>query len=124
MDKEIIGQILGGIAVVLGFLSYQVKTSRKLLIIQTAVCITFSLHYLLIDAISGFALNSIGIIRNLAYANRDKKFLKSKAVPVIFAFVMGLIGVLTWQNIASLLIVLGLVINTICLSLKNPQSIR
>ena len=124
MDKELIGQILGGIAVILGFLSYQVKTSRKLLIMQTAVCVTFSLHYLLIGAISGFALNSVGIIRNLVYANRDKKVFKGNAVPVIFAIIMGTIGVLTWQNIASLLIVLGLVINTACLSFKNPQNIR
>ena len=124
MEWEIIGQIFGFIAVVLGFISYQVKTKEKLMVVHTATCVVFCLHYLLIGAISGFALNCVGFVRNLCYANKDKKFLNHKSVPVIFAIIMGIMGIITWQDERSILIVLGLIINTYCLSFKNPQNIR
>jgi len=124
MEWEIIGQIFGFVAVVLGFISYQVKTKEKLMVVHTATCVVFCLHYLLIGAISGFALNCVGFVRNLCYANKDKKFLNHKSVPVIFAIIMGIMGIITWQDERSILIILGLIINTYCLSFKNPQNIR
>lgn len=37
----IIGQILGFVAVLLGFLSYQVKTDKRLLVLQIATTLVF-----------------------------------------------------------------------------------
>ena len=37
---------------------------------------------------------------------------------------MGLSGVVSWQGYASLFVIVGLVINTLCLSLTDPQKIR
>ena len=73
----IIGQILGVVAIALGFLSYQMKTQKQLLMMQTATSLVFCLHYLLIGAPSGMAMNVICIFRNLAYFYRNKKQSKS-----------------------------------------------
>lgn len=121
---NLLGQILGFVAVVLGFFNYQMKNPRQIIIVQLATCVVFCAHYLLIDAISAFALNAVGIIRNIIYMNRDKKLFSSKAVPVILAAVMGVMGILSWQNYTSLFVIAGLVINTYCLSFKNAQNIR
>lgn len=120
----LIGQILGGIAVVLGFLSYQTSTAKKLLAIQTATCVVFCAHYLLIGAYSAFALNAVGIVRNVVYYHKDKKFFSGKLFPILFAVIMAILGALSWQGLYSLFVIVGLVVNTLCMSLSDPQNIR
>lgn len=121
---KITGQFLGFVAVVLGFISYQVKSAKSILILQTLTCVVFSAHYLLIDAISAFVLNAVGIVRNIIYFHKDKKIFSYRFYPFAFAVIVFVLGILSWQNIYSLLITVGLVINTLGLSFKNPQNIR
>lgn len=126
MDNPIyiIGQIFGAIAVVLGFVSYQVKTQKMMLLMQAITALVFIIHYLLIDAMSGMALNIVALIRNFAYSRKDIKIFSGKACPIFFAVVMGVIGILSWQAWYSVFVVAGLVINSVCMSFKNPQNIR
>lgn len=119
-----IGQAMGLVAVVLGFMSFQMRTQKKLLVLQTATTIAFCIHYYLIGATSGLMLNLLGIIRNLAYYHKDKPIFSGKKCPIFFAVLMGLVGLLSWQGYYSIFVVLGLVINTYCLSFANPQYIR
>lgn len=120
----IVGQIMGFAAVVLGFVSFQMRTQKQLLVVQTATTIAFCIHYYLIGATSGLMLNLLGIVRNLAYYHKDKPFFSGKKCPVFFAVVMGIVGLLSWQGYYSIFVVMGLVINTVCLSFTNPQNIR
>ena len=124
MDMELAGQILGFIAVILGIISFQMKTAKKLVIMNLAVCVTFCMHYFCIGAYSGLALNFVGVLRNIFYANKNSKFYSKRVTPVIFAIIMGVMGVLSWQGAKSLLVISGLVINTVCMSFENPQNIR
>ena len=120
----LIGQAFGVIAVVLGFITYQMKSHKAILIVNMMTCGVFCVHYLLISAISGFALNAVALVRNVVYTNRDKKIFSSPAWPFIFAVIMLIAGILTWQDWRSILAVCALVINTLCFSLKNAQHIR
>ena len=121
---EIIGQGFGMIAVAFGFLSYQMRTQKQLLAMQLATAVVFCIHYALIGATSGLLCNVIAAARNLAYYHRDKPLFSGKRCPIIFAVLMGLSGVVSWQGYASLFVIVGLVINTLCLSLTDPQKIR
>jgi hypothetical protein len=121
---QLIGQLFGGIAVLLGFLSFQVSSSKKLLLVQIATAAVFCIHYLLIGATSACILNIVGIIRNIIYYHRDKKFFSGNYIPYLFGLIMLISGIFSWQGIFSLFLVSGQVINTVCLSLKNPQNIR
>ena len=120
----LIGQALGVVAVILGFVTYQMKSPKALLIVNLITCGVFCLHYLLIGAISGAVMNGIGIIRNLVYTNRDKKVFSHPAWPFIFAVIMVVAGLVTWQDWRSILMVCALFINSMALSLKNAQHIR
>ena len=120
----LIGQIFGCIAVILGFINYQTKSSKTILIINMITCGVFCVHYLLIGAISGFALNSIGMIRNIVYTNRDKKIFASPLWPYVFALIMLIAGMITWQDWRSVLMIIGLLVNSLGLSLKKAQHIR
>ena len=120
----IIGQIFGIIAVILGFVTYQVRTQKKLLFVQILTTLVFVIHYLLIGAVSGMALNMVAMVRNIVYSRRDLKIFSSKGWPATFAVIMGIMGLLSWQGWYSVFVVLGLVINSLCMAFKDSQKIR
>ena len=120
----IVGQGLGILAIALGFLSYQLKTQKQLLICQTAVCFVFCLHYLLIGATTAMAMNFVNIVRNLVYYRRNQKGDKSLLMPILFTAILGVIGILTWTAWYSIFVFLGLIINSMCMSFSNPQNVR
>ena len=126
MDKIlfIVGQSLGILAIALGFLSYQLKTQKQLLLCQTAVCFVFCLHYLLIGAITAMAMNTVNIVRNLVYYRRNQKGEKTMLIPILFTAILGIIGILTWEAWYSVFVFFGLIINSLCLSFSNPQNVR
>ena len=126
---NIIGQCLGIIAFAIFFLSYQVKDAKKLLLIQTIGTATLCVQYVLIQADSGWMLNIVCIIRNIIYYNRNKaifgkKIFSYKFIPYALAALMVGIGIVSWQGWYSILIIVGLAINTVCLSLPDAQKIR
>ena len=86
--------------------------------------LVFVIHYLLIGAVSGMALNMVAMVRNIVYSRRDLKIFSGKGWPAIFAVIMGIMGLLSWQGWYSVFVVLGLVINSLCMAFKDPQKIR
>lgn len=125
---EIIAQILGFITIILGFAAYQVKTDKQLLVVNLLDCGVFAAHYFLLGAIPGAVLNTVGVLRSLVYYHKDKSFYKPRLFPLLFALLMLVLGiwssVLSGDGIYSVLVIAGLVINTLCLSFQNTQKIR
>ena len=120
----LIGQLMGLLAVALGFVCFQMRSHKKLLVLQTIATTLFSIHYFLIGATSGLALNILAIVRNLIYYNRDKKFFSGWFFPVLLSLGMGVVGALAWQSWYSLLIIIALMINTLFLAVPSAQTIR
>lgn len=120
----IFGQVLGIVAVVLGFVSYQMKTPRGIIVTQMATALVFSAHYLLIGAITATVLNFLGAVKCLFYYFRDKRGSSSMLEPIIFCAVVIISTVLTWEGWFSALIMVGLLVDTIGLSLGDPQKTR
>ena len=121
---ETIGHIIGFCALILIFISYQIHDKKKLILIQTISTTLVCIQYILIGAYSGFALNIVCIIRNIIFYNRDKKFFSSLFFPIFFACVIPLISLLSWDGYYSIFIVIGLMINTICLGICSAQNLR
>ena len=121
---EMIGQILGGVAVVLGFLSYQVKTAKRLLLMQLLTSVVFCVHYGLIGAIVGMGLNAIAAVRNLTYFYCNQKQYRARWVPILFTVVIIGVGFFTWEAWYSVFCVVALAVNTYCMSFTNPQNVR
>ena len=122
----LIGQGFGILAIILGFVSYQLKTQKQVLFCQAVVGAVFLVHYALIGAVSGMAMNVISLIRNTIYAVRGGKNVTrfDKAIPIVFTVLMGIMGILSWTNWYSIFVFLGLVINSYCMSFSDPQMIR
>ena len=120
----LIGQGFGVVAIVLGFLSYQMRTQRLLLFMQGAVAVVFGVHYCLIGAYSGMAMNFVNIARTFAYDYRVRKGIQSRLIPIAFLVVQVVMGALTWEAWYSVFALLGIGINTYCMSFSNPQNVR
>lgn len=120
----LIGHILGFVAVGLFFYSYQVTSKRSLMIIQTVATALSCVQYLLIGAFSGFALNIVCIIRNFIFYFRDKNQRTDLASPIVLSLCIAAASVLSWEGVHSLLITLGLVVNTMCMGICNAKVFR
>lgn len=118
------GHILGFVSVGLFFYSYQRTKKDKLLIIQTVATALSCVQYLLIGAFSGFALNIVCIIRNFAFYYRDKNQRMDWATPIVFSLCMAFASIFSWEGIHSLLITLGLVVNTMCMGMFGAKNFR
>ena len=120
---EIIANVIGVVAILLGFLSYQTKSRKGVLALQTLTTVTFTVHYLLLGAYSGMLMNVVGIARNVFYYNKEKKFFSWRGWPVVFAVIAAALGIIAWDAWYSVFVVVGITINTVCMSL-SAQNIR
>lgn len=122
--QEIIGQIIGIIATVITVCSYQVNTKRMLLITQTSATLCICISYLFLGASSGFVLNIVCIVRNITFYVLKNGTTANYVAAGVLAAAMGVTGAFSWQGPVSLLIIIALMINTVCLSFGKPQLLR
>lgn len=123
-EKKLIGQIFGIIATVLAFISYQMNTKRSLLIVQTAATACTCTAYLFLGASSGFVLNIVCLIRNVAFYFQNERSRFNYISASVLALVMVILGALSWQGPVSLLVIIPLAANTLFMSFGKPQLLR
>ena len=118
------GQIFGIAPVIFGFISFQAKTSRGIIFWQLATAIGFSIHYFMIGALTGSALNFLAAIKGVSYYYRDKAGKKGLFLPILFSTLAVITTALTWQAWYSLFLLAGLLINTLSFPLLPPKPVR
>lgn len=119
-----IGQLFGVFAVVLGFLNYQMKTREKLLFIHLSTTVCFAVHYMLIGAYAGMAMNLVGALRNTVFFFVGKKGKVGQGYSIGFAVLMAVMGIISWEAWYSVLAVIALTVNSYAMSFSNPNNIR
>ena len=120
----IAGQIMGWLAALITFLSYQCKEHKKLIVVQTLSTLSICISYLLLGAWSGMLLNVVCIIRNFIIYRKDIKIFSYAFWPYVLAALMGIMGALSWQGPMSLLVIVALAANTLFLYFPNVQNLR
>ena len=121
---EIIGQSLGIIATIITFISYQVNTKSRLLIIQTTATLCTCLSFLFLGASTGFALNIVCIARNVTFFLQKDKSVAHTVTAIGISLAMIGLGILSWHGPESLLIIIALAANTLFMATGNPQILR
>jgi hypothetical protein len=120
----LIGQLVGFVAIIVGFISYQVKTKRQLIFMQTAVAALFCVHYALLGEYSALGMNVVSVVRNIVYDYRTSKGITSRLIPIGFVVFQATVGIITWDAWYSVFALFGLCINTYAMSLSDSQSVR
>ena len=119
-----IEQIIGYLAILACVAAFQAKKKPLLLFLQTLSTALLCLHYILIGAWSGAVSNAICLVRNVVYANHDKKPFQHKAWPYVFSALVVLSGLFSWEGWYSSLLLLGVAINSIVLAHPSARTIR
>lgn len=122
--REIIGQIVGIIAMLTMCISYQFKKSPQIFLTQLIASFLFSVHFLLIGAYTGLILNAVELLRGYLLYREDKKWTGSYPVIIIITALMGLGGILTWEGWYSLFPTLAMVAGTPLLWTRKEKVIR
>ncbi len=121
---ETIAQIVGFVGTALLFISFQQKKRRGILFFQICAGAVFVLHYILLGAYTGAALNFVGFTRSIVFYNSDKKWAKSPAWLVMYIVISAVSGVLTWAEWYSILPAIAMMLTTVSYWLKNETKIR
>ena len=124
MIQELWGQILGIAATLVVTLGYQANTKKGLLMIQTPGVVVLCVSYLLLGAISGFALNIACVLRNVCCIFIKEKSKGYYVMTGVLMCLLGALGFLSWEGYISLLLIVALIANTFFVALGKPQILR
>jgi len=113
-------QILGFIYALFLILSNFGKTTKQILLMQTISFFFKTIHYYLLDGISGFLTSLISMMRNLIFY----KIKSNKLWTTLFILIYITIGILTFKNIITLLPVFATIIYTLIINYNNPKYLR
>ena len=117
-------QIIGFIGAFTYFLVFQMKKRSSILAINILAGLIFVVHFSLIGAYTGAAMNVVCALRCTIYYFSDRKWAKSKAWLAVFIGVSVVLGVLTWGDIYSIFPLMAMVITSISFWLKKESHIR
>lgn len=121
---ELIIQIIGIVAMFFSVFSFQMNKHKHIMLMQIVATILFGLQYFLLGAYTGMAVDIVATVRGIIFYNRDKKWAQGKIWIIIFAVAFIVSGIITWQNITSLLVILAMVLNTFSFSCTRPKIVR
>lgn len=128
--KEIAAQLIGFLALAASVISFQMKTYRRIMLMQILCAALFAVHmgFLTLlghgDAVSGCVSNVICLIRDVVFlllAGREEKHPRLKTV--IFCVLLAGVGVVRFSPV-SLLCIVGMLLNTVSFSMTEPQRVR
>ena len=122
--KDLLIQMIGGIGYFLLALSFYKKEKKEILIMQVISYIFFTIHYYLLNAITGTMCNILGlislvIIYYLSVKNKNKKTIVLIMIPILL-----IISLLTYQNIFSIFPIIAVIISLLSFINDNENIIR
>lgn len=117
----IIAQIIGLFALIVLIISFNKNKNEDLLKYQIISSLLFGLQYLLLNAITGFFMNVLCMIRNIIFSRYKKVPIYYLIIIIILMIVLGL---LSYQDIYSILPIIAVVLYSIALYKGQNKVIR
>ena len=116
-------QLIGFIAVCFSILTYQLNKRSHMLITETIAAFLYSLHFFLLGAMAGGAMNFIGGCRALVFYKYPPS--KNNSWVLVLFITLAIIGTyLFWDGLVSLLALIGTIGYAITYLQTNPKYIR
>lgn len=122
----ITAQIIGIIAVIIFFMSYQQKKRNNIILWNATSRILYIVQYILLGAFEGAALDILGTVSSVAAQNKDKKIIKKHLAIWITAINLLIIavGLMLYENVFSLFPIVGVVLHTSAFWISDERIIR
>lgn len=125
MIGEIIGQILSMFGMALTILSFQMKTRKHILLMQTAGSAFFLASFILLHSWAAVYLNVVFLVRNVVcYFSDDAGWAKHKAWLYILLGLVIVAGALGYKTLWDIVPVIGAMFGTVAAYMKNENMFR
>lgn len=121
--QAILIQLIGFIGTGLFFASFQCKTNKNLFRIQFLSYLFYTLHLLLLGAVTGGISYVINTVRSFCLGSKSE-FLKSRTMCVIICGMQMIAMVVTWNGWISILPVAANIASTIGGYTHNARKVR
>ncbi len=123
LHNQIIIQLIGFVAFGLSLLIYQFNKRRTILNVQLLASLLFSVHFFLLGAYAGSAMNFLGATRNYFF-NQFRYVQNSVWLLWLFVGIFAIATALTWQNIYSVLPAIGTISGAFAAWQSKTKNIR
>lgn len=117
-------QVIGFLGAIAYFIVFQQKRRSLILALSVAASSFFVLHFILLGAYTGAAMNAVSVFRSIIYYFNDKKFFSGKAWLALFIGVSVISCALTWNDAFSLFPLFSMTTTSVSFWLKNERYIR
>lgn len=121
---NIAAQTIGVIGLVCSLLSFQMKKRKHIMAFQMTASLLFSSQLFLLGAVAGGCMDLISFLRTLVFSQNERKWASSPLWLLAFIAAMIAAGALTWQSAWDVLPIIGSVLSTVALWMKNEKRIR
>ena len=120
----IIGQAVSIVAVLITFLTYQMRSKRAIMYTLSAATLVACIAYAMLGGVTALWLNAVSIVRNICFAYERKNRVVYLGLPILLAAVMTVLSVFLWEGYHSLFFVVGIALNTLALGYCGPNKLR
>lgn len=122
VNLNIFAQLVGILAIVVSLLVFQLNRRSRMLIVQICSCLLWTIHFMLLGAYTGSAINFLTGVRNAAYYRLGKR--RDGRVPLVFAGLFVAATIITWQGMHSMLPLIAILVGTLAFWQISPRRIR
>lgn len=121
----ILAQICGLIALLITVINIQLKSKEKIVMFNVWANVAVAIQYFLLGAYTGAVISVLNAIRDVVYfLFKKKNFKPSVLVLLIFETVAMITGIISWQNIWSIIPIVVTIIYTYGLWQDNVKILR
>ena len=120
----VIKEVFGLLGIIAAILAFQCKRHNRVLAYRTANELLFGVQYVLLGAWTGMAMNLVGSIRNIIFAEEVKRGKSTRLTALIFCLFFTVAGIITWEGPKSILIISAKVISSLAYGNKNLLVMR
>ncbi|MBQ8310433.1 MAG: YgjV family protein [Clostridia bacterium] len=124
----VVAQVIGLCVSAFGIFSFQQKQQKGIAFFQMINSALWVVHMFMLNAISGGAMNAIGVARGAVFSQRsEKKWAQSPWWFAVFCALVVGASVLSWvqgDGWLALLPMVGMIATTFALGVSNPFHVR
>ncbi len=120
-------QLIGYIGLFFAVIAFQCKSHKKVMICRTLNEMFFAVQYVCLGSYTGAAMNVIGSIRNMSFAQCVEKNKSTRMLQIIFSGIFVIGGMLSMgeKGVAvGIMVICAKIVSTIAYGIKNTTIIR
>ena len=124
IHHDIFIQGLGFVGLVITIISIQNKSYNKMIFFKILSAFVFGSQYFLLGGYTGMATNLVSCATNGVYTYRINTNKSTLPFQIAFCILFIVIGILTWEGPASLLVIVAKVLTTVTYGFKDTKYMR